>query len=94
MKNIIKSNNCSLKMIVHLITCNLMDLSMKGCEKVKRKLTSFRITLKSSNHALPFTKGRRTPFTLYDQTKTGIDKRKRQHKIGIYFTDVCYDLDI
>lgn len=36
----------------------------------------------------------RTPFTLYDQTKTGIDKRKRQHKIGIYFTDVCYDLDI
>lgn len=73
---------------------------MKGCEKVKRKLTSFRITLKSSNHALPFTKeeekvlGRRTPFTLYDQTKTGIDKRKRQNKIGIYFTDVCYDLDI
>lgn len=56
MKNIIKSNNRSFKMIVHLITCNLMDLSMKGCEKVKRKLTSFWITLKSSNHALPFTK--------------------------------------
>lgn len=38
MKNIIKSNNRSLKMIVYLITCNLMDLSMKGCEKVKKKI--------------------------------------------------------
>lgn len=56
MKNIIKSNNCLFKMIVYLIICNLMDLLMKGCEKVKRKLISFWIILKSSNYVLLFIK--------------------------------------
>lgn len=43
-------------MIVYLIICNLMDLLMKGCEKVKRKLISFWIILKSSNYVLLFIK--------------------------------------
>lgn len=73
------------------ISLLIITFELHGLNYSKSSALSKHETLKSTlrNRSL-----KTSPFAFSGKTKTGLDNRKRQHRIGICFTDVFYDLDL